>query len=163
MAICQVVLKKNNLNILSMTKRKSLSVKSWRGMPLRICIIPLVCYLGLEPSSISRVSARNTGHSFTRGLFSSFSVRPFGIRRAEECLLNERNSLITPLCASKRYRALLRSSFCAITNAQRHYASHFSSWLLLPSFRNRTGGGALSLPAEPIERDIKPQRLDSNQ
>ena len=75
--ICQEVLK-NNLNIISITKkRKPLSGKSWRGMPLGIYIIPLVCYLGLEPSSISKVSVGNTGHSFTRGLFPPFSACPF--------------------------------------------------------------------------------------
>ena len=75
--ICQEVLK-NNLNIISITKkRKPLSGKSWRGMPLGIHIIPLVCYLGLEPSSISKVSVGNTGHSFTRGLFPPFSACPF--------------------------------------------------------------------------------------
>ena len=60
-----------------MTKRKPLSGKSWRGMPLGIYIIPLVCYLGLEPSSISKVSVGNTDHSFTRGLFPLFFACPF--------------------------------------------------------------------------------------
>lgn len=69
--ICQGVLK-NNPNILSITKRKPLSRKSWRGVTLGIYVIPLLCYLGFEPANISKVSVGNTDHSFTRGLFPPF-------------------------------------------------------------------------------------------
>ena len=48
----------------------------------------------------------------------------------------------------------LEPSFNTTARSLRRDAATFSSWLLLPSFRNRTEGGALSLPAEPVERDI---------
>ena len=44
--------------------------------------------------------------------------------------------------------ALLRFSLNATCNAQQSSHCHFSSWLLLPSFRNRTGGDGLAQYAE---------------
>lgn len=66
----------------------------------------------------------------------------------------ERNSPITSLCAAQPLRAL-----CFITRLISLLTATILApvsvvWFLLPFFRNRTGGGALSLPAEPIARDI---------
>lgn len=66
----------NNRKVLSTTKRKPLSRGRFgERCPFWIYIIPLLCCLDLELASISKVSARNPGHLFTKGLFSSFPRR----------------------------------------------------------------------------------------
>ena len=111
-----------------------------------------ICRIGAPPL-VAVKSATVNGRSV-----SPFPVRPFGIRWAGGVPTARGIVPVTPLCASKRCvskrYALCYISFNAISNIQQSSHCHFSSRLLLPSFRSRTGDGALCLPAEPAERDI---------
>lgn len=67
----------------------------------------------------------------------------------------------SPLYAPVEPRTLCIHTLQVYSSDAVHYKQYqFQVWFLLPSFRSRTGGGALSLPAEPVERDIQRKVLE---
>ena len=70
---------------------------------------------------------------------------------------------ITSLCARQTRALCIHTLLLIVPMPPTINRTNFSSLVSTALFPESNRSGALSLPVEPVERDIKPQRLDSNQ